>query len=128
MSGCHPNVYHCLKSVQIRSFFWSVFSCFQSEYTKMRTRNNSVFGHFSHSAHISDLSGHVLEKVSISCFITWHWLKQIRSEILLSSGFFEASAIWNAFNDFADPQNSWRSMCFKKSSHLNLSFALARIR
>ena len=33
---------HCVKSVQIRSFFWSVFSC-------IRTRKDSVFGHFSRS-------------------------------------------------------------------------------
>ena len=33
----------CVKSVQIRSYFWSVFS-------SIRTRNNSVFGHFSRSA------------------------------------------------------------------------------
>ena len=34
---------YCVKSVQIRSYFWwSVFSC-------TRTRNNSVFGHFSRS-------------------------------------------------------------------------------
>ena len=44
---------HCVKSVQIRSFFWSVFSCTrtkhgdQSEYRKIRTRKNSKFGHFS---------------------------------------------------------------------------------
>ena len=67
---------HCLKSVQIQSFFWSVFSCIrteyslyfpyseyssyslysrsiqsissiQSEYRKIRTRKNSIFGHFS---------------------------------------------------------------------------------
>ena len=50
---------HCMKSVQIRSYFWSVFSCIlteygeiaslriQSEYRKIRTRNNYVFGHFS---------------------------------------------------------------------------------
>ena len=49
---------HCVKSVQIRSYFWSVFSCIrteygdllnlriQSEYRKIRTRNNSVFGRF----------------------------------------------------------------------------------
>ena len=30
---------HYVKSVQIRSYFWSVFSC-------IWTRNNSVFGHF----------------------------------------------------------------------------------
>ena len=52
---------HCVKSVQIRSYFWSVFSCIrteyiyyvnlhiQSEYREIRTRNNSVFGHFSRS-------------------------------------------------------------------------------
>ena len=36
---------HCAKSVQIRSYFWSVFSCIQTEYRKTRTRNNYVFGH-----------------------------------------------------------------------------------
>ena len=40
---------HCLKSFQIRIYFWSVFSCIQTEYRKIRTRKNSVFGHFSHS-------------------------------------------------------------------------------
>ena len=49
---------HCVKSVQMRSFFWSVFSCIRTEYgnirvqfkyRKIRTRNNSVFGHFSRS-------------------------------------------------------------------------------
>ena len=30
-------------------FFWSIFSCFQSEYKKIRIRKNSVFGHFSRS-------------------------------------------------------------------------------
>ena len=41
----------CVKSVQIRSYFWSVIPCIrnQSEYRKIRTRNNSVFGNLSHS-------------------------------------------------------------------------------
>ena len=30
-------------------FFWSVFSCVQSEYRKIWTRKNSLFGHFSGS-------------------------------------------------------------------------------
>ena len=51
---------HCVKSVQIRSYVWSVFSCIRTEYANLRiqpkyrkilTRNNSVFGHFSHSEH-----------------------------------------------------------------------------
>ena len=37
---------HCVKSVQIRSYFWSVFSCIQSEYREIQTINNSMFGHF----------------------------------------------------------------------------------
>ena len=40
---------HCMKSVSIQSFSWSVFSCIQSEYRKIQTRKNSVFGHFSRS-------------------------------------------------------------------------------
>ena len=38
-----------VKSVQIRSYFWSVFSCIWTEYGYLRTRNNSVFGHISFS-------------------------------------------------------------------------------
>ena len=44
---------HCVKSVKIRSFVWSVFSCIQSVYRKIRTRKNCVFGHFSHSGKIA---------------------------------------------------------------------------
>ena len=52
---------HCAKSVQIGSYFWSIFSRSRTEYGeiflvriqsecgKIRTRNNSVFGHFSRS-------------------------------------------------------------------------------
>ena len=43
----------CVKSVQIRSFFWSVFSCIRTVYRKMRTRKNSVYGHFSPNESIS---------------------------------------------------------------------------
>ena len=38
---------HFAKTVQIRSFFWSVFPRIQSKYGKIQTRNNSVFGLFS---------------------------------------------------------------------------------
>ena len=56
---------HCVKSVQIRSFFWSVFSCIQSEYRKIRTRKNSVFGRFLRSG--------ILRTVSIIDF--WQGLR-----------------------------------------------------
>ena len=42
-------VINCVKSVQIRSYCWSAFSCIQSKYRKIWARNNSVFGHFSRS-------------------------------------------------------------------------------
>ena len=65
---CHNwSEHHCGKCVQIRSFFWSVFSriraeCgeilrifplslrIQSQCGKIRTIKNSLFGHFSRSA------------------------------------------------------------------------------
>ena len=37
--------YHYMKSVQIRSLFRYGFYCIRSEYRKIRTRKNSVFGH-----------------------------------------------------------------------------------
>ena len=40
---------HCAIKVKIRSFFWPVFSHIQSKYGKIRTRKNSVFGHFLRS-------------------------------------------------------------------------------
>ena len=46
---------HCVKSVEIRSFFWSVFSCIRTEHRKVRSRKNSVFRHFSCSVQPSGL-------------------------------------------------------------------------
>ena len=51
---------HCVKTKNIRSFFWSVFSSIwteyvnlriKSEYREIRTIKNPVFGHFSRSEH-----------------------------------------------------------------------------
>ena len=47
---------HCVKRVQIRSFFQSVFSRIQSKYRIIRTRKNSVFGVFSCSGMLEDMS------------------------------------------------------------------------
>ena len=32
------NNLHCVKSVQIRSYFWSVFSCIRTEYGDLRSK------------------------------------------------------------------------------------------
>ena len=57
---------HWVKSVQIGSYFWSLFSCIRTEYAeilvslciksecgKIRTRKNCVFRHFSRSARVA---------------------------------------------------------------------------
>ena len=59
-------IYPCLKIIQIRSFFWSLFSRIQTEYGeilrisgiqfecgKIQIRKNSVFGHF-HAVYIAE--------------------------------------------------------------------------
>ena len=37
LSQCWTACYHCVKSVQIGSFFWSVFSCIRPEYGPEKT-------------------------------------------------------------------------------------------
>ena len=37
---------HCVKSVQIRNFFWFVLARIRTEYGKIQIRKNSVFGSF----------------------------------------------------------------------------------
>ena len=61
---------HCVKSVQIRSFFWSVFSCIQNKYRKIQTRKNSVFGHLSRSAFVFKIhttASSLVMKIHCSC-------------------------------------------------------------
>ena len=52
---------HCVKSVQIRSIY-AVNLCIQSESEKMRTRKNSVFGHFLRSERQVKLTRKTVEK------------------------------------------------------------------
>ena len=47
----YRNDHHCVKSVLIRRFFWSVCG-------KIRTRKNSVYGHFSRSAQCASTKPH----------------------------------------------------------------------
>ena len=65
MTKCFQRCTHCVKSVQIRSLFWSVFSLIRTVYGKMRTTKISVFGHFSRSdthANILIVSGKIWAK------------------------------------------------------------------
>ena len=85
---------HCVKSVQIRSYFWYLFSHIRSEYGeryfvslrihskcgKIRTRNNSVFGHFSRNGFCQSklkrekkTAGTTFQQL-LAWFINSHWL------------------------------------------------------
>ena len=71
---------HCVKSIQVRSFFWSVFSrirteygeilvslCIQSECGEIRTRKNSYLDTFH--AVSSYLHFHILNILNMSCSV-----------------------------------------------------------
>ena len=60
---------HCVNSVQIRSFFWSVFSYTGTEYRKIRTRKNYVFGNFSRGVFCYKMRQKFITKCG-RCFIT----------------------------------------------------------
>ena len=73
---------HCVKSAQIRSFFWSVFSRIRTEYReilcispysvrmrKIRLVKNSVFGHFSLSVSIANMMQQILLKDNLPFLI-----------------------------------------------------------
>ena len=45
-----------LKRNTVRSYFWSVFFCIRTEYRKIRTRNSTVFGHFSRNEIIHQIN------------------------------------------------------------------------
>ena len=82
---------HYVKSVQIRSFFWSVFSCIRTEYRKILTRKNSVFGHLSRSVCMSRLLyRYNIIIVIIIFFILVRWKIQLL-EIPTTAGKVELS-------------------------------------
>ena len=66
-------VKQCVKSVQVWSFFWSIFSCIQSGYRKIRTRENPVFGHFSCSEKTCNSSLVGMGLPSPTNWLLHHW-------------------------------------------------------
>ena len=39
LKSCFRKIMHCVKSVQIRSYFWSVFSCIRNQYGDLRSKS-----------------------------------------------------------------------------------------
>ena len=75
---------HCAKSVRIRSFFFW-YRCIQSECGKVRTRENSAFGHFSRSGALAKkIITTLYERVGNLGFDKWN--NALRSAVILFSG------------------------------------------
>ena len=76
----HKRVVHCVKSVKIPSFFWAVVNLrIQSEYRKIRSRKNSVSGHFSRSGSLSKWYWCLCSVTSLSHVITIGYNRAIDS-------------------------------------------------
>ena len=83
-------VKHCMKSVQIRSFSWSIFSCIWTEYGDLRSsspcsvrirentdQKNSVFGHFSRSVRLQKKYP-MLKKSSLTSNLFKNYFKTLK--------------------------------------------------
>ena len=78
---------YCVKSVQIRSFSWS-------ECGKIRTRKNSVFGHFSHSD-----------------FFPYNWKTRVLPELVILIYLFNCQKYQGNSNWKNAQRNNWQNLC-----------------
>ena len=99
---------HWGKSVQIRSYFWFVFSFIwtdlqifpvnlqiQSEYRKIRTRNNSAFGCFLRSGHITKTRTNLKSKMNFS----ESWFNFLQNSVVFPLvPFFYTAGVSDNFN------------------------------
>ena len=127
--------FHCVKSVQIRSYSWSVFSCIrtaygglplnlriQSKYRKIWTRNSSVFGGFSSSVHVAKnkISSCWIIFNHVVYFYTMTWYRGVfRTLSNIYGGVLFAKTV-NAFLFFKYfcKNVSWQKFCLVLNAHL----------
>ena len=72
-------------------FFWSVFSYNRSEYRKIRTRKNFVFGHFSRSAGFFVIGTSIIKELMVNYFRQKLYDLKYASDILAYVGNLESS-------------------------------------
>ena len=127
--------FHCVKSVQIRSYSWSVFSCIrteygglplnlriQSKYRKIWTRNSSLFGRFSSSVHVTKnkISSCWIIFDHVVYFYTMIWYRGVfRTLSNIYGGVLFAKTV-NAFLFFKYfcKSVSWQKFCLVLNAHL----------
>ena len=97
---------HCVKSVQMRSFFWSVFSSIRAEYGKMRCRNTDqkklrIWTLFTQCNFTLD---------SLSLRVTLSILTHTATVIYtLDSNYSLSLGSFNCSCTFFDAKDSWRN-------------------
>ena len=104
---------HCVKSVQIRSFFWPAFSRIRTEYGeilsrriqsecgKMRIRKNSVFEHFSRND------------------TTWYFSDIFRK---YRKGTLIKTRVWSTYEELGNKRINLTEFCFEVLINLWLIF------
>ena len=75
------------ETVQIRSFFRSVFSRIWDEYGKIQNRKNSVFGHFSRSVYLLQ-ARFSFNYISEGCFWALNRYKKMRTFTIIINWIF----------------------------------------
>ena len=106
---------HCLKSVQIGSFFSFVFSYIRTEYRKMKTSKNSVSAHFWCSVVVTVLKlNFAKQKTDIQTF--WDY-KRLQNDLFRSELYYELSKLdacnlkfEHLFNIFSEVLNKHAAM------------------
>ena len=109
---------HCLKSIQIRSFLWSVFSCIRTEYRKIRSRNNSVFseirGFYQDLLNLFHTKPYIINSwIDFWVKKVWKWLRTARS-VLLRQIFILGKHFSTTLKHF------FANMCKESPKNLNL--------
>ena len=116
---------HCVKSVLIRSSFWSVFSRIQSECRKIRTRKNYVFEHCSRSDLVFHYYGHTTgigTAISIKRdrYFTRHVFYAIGKIVSLIKPIFITK--WQVIKRYLFPEPNQLKVEFRNSKvHIRLS-------
>ena len=108
-----------MKSVQIQSYFWSLFSCIQTECRKIRTRNNSVFGYFSRSERYRSKIKWQSPGFFIIHFSFGNYLSKVNKH---------QTKVWNMFNVNKKDTRTWVVLArFGRIQHVYVVFSFSTL-
>ena len=108
-----------MKSIQIQSYFWSLFSCIQTECRKIPTRNNSVFGYFSRSERYRSKIKWQSPGFFIIDFSFGNYLSKVNKY---------QTKVWNMFNVNKKDTRTWVVLArFGRIQHVYVVFSFSTL-